>query len=385
MPRSLGNVPAPLEKPPHWGHSAALFVCFAGKKSSPNPPLPAAFPDGGSSSEKSQCVDCQKIHAMAFAHLSWEALCVAKDERTPEILKGLTEARQCLAGTSTFTKTNVESTKSWGVELSRDYFGLSERELLKALKLTRLPAPLAKKIPQIMVESEADPTKMETVYLVQNPESPHRRVKLSQWLGVGASSIAMSPSSHLWQGQEAIAFRSVREALVSPTLAKAFERGSVMSLAALQGRAEKKNGKRARASSGADDGHDDDDPGSDDDEDAPAPDDDVGYDSSIQFITPKSDEKTHRRVDQPAAEVANAAQAAPSCLPAAPMGCQSLFVLHAPPPPVSEGRLRRSRSAQNLVPGGLDAPLENKDADSSGLDESSTGEGTEGATHASVS
>eukprot|EP00971_Amphidinium_carterae_P094936 1878449-Amphidinium_carterae.1 len=160
-------------------------------------------PAGGGTKQAqgNQCHECFELWEQGFKHLKWEDLIKqSKDDQHLSTL--LNKARSVKAGHATKEgpPQQVLETKAVYLEVERSVVIMSEREIRKQAKVSRIPRASLKCLPSVNILADDGKTS-ECVYLFHDEAAPYRKAKLKTVCGTVLQNFAMETKDGLYSGQ----------------------------------------------------------------------------------------------------------------------------------------------------------------------------------------
>eukprot|EP00959_Pyramimonas_sp_CCMP1952_P411440 8621756-Pyramimonas_sp.AAC.1 len=146
--------------------------------------------------------DCKNLHNDAFLHMHWSDLCARSGDK--EITDAISKTREGKKDGSKKPKNekDVRSVKNHVLKTERSFLALTDRELRSVSKTKRLTKQQVAALPTMTVPTEADPTKIETVYCFTNPAAPWRTLEVETVASVDSADIHISKDKYFWDGQQ---------------------------------------------------------------------------------------------------------------------------------------------------------------------------------------
>jgi hypothetical protein len=164
-----------------------------------------------------KCEECWELWHEAFKHMPWEELCSknASEPGFPTLLRAARDIKNGVAK-ATFSPSEVSSSSTLEVEVSRSFVVLSEKEMRAASNLTRITKAALKGVPQLTVPAE-DGSGNEVVYCFRNEAMPFRVASVKVRLQESKAQTKMSTEQQYWAGQAAAYFTQAQTQMSSET------------------------------------------------------------------------------------------------------------------------------------------------------------------------
>eukprot|EP00971_Amphidinium_carterae_P167125 3311589-Amphidinium_carterae.4 len=160
-------------------------------------------PAGGGSKQAqgTQCQECYELWQQGFKHLKWFDL-ISQSQHDQQLSSVLNQARSVKAGHSTKEGPSQEvlETKAVYLEVERSVVIMSEKEIRKQAKVSRIPRASLKGIPCMNILADDGKT-YESVYLFRDESAPYRKAKLKTVCGTVLQNFAMETKDGLYCGQ----------------------------------------------------------------------------------------------------------------------------------------------------------------------------------------
>ena len=150
-----------------------------------------------------QCRDCYELWQVAFSNTPWAELSALLLKGKDPVVQAWEAARKVKAGLAekTYVAASVKDEKTYSMEIFRTFLIISEKELRKCAKVSKLTKEQVKGLVEMTIPCEENADKMEKVFIFKDPSAPHRKLKLSMHTGQTLEREHMKPNDHLWAQQ----------------------------------------------------------------------------------------------------------------------------------------------------------------------------------------
>eukprot|EP00971_Amphidinium_carterae_P228981 4542389-Amphidinium_carterae.3 len=156
------------------------------------------------------CHECWCKKEELFPFLAWDDLVAKKNAGEKTILQILND------GVHVGKALPCEKVIGSGgmiLEITKNFVGLTAKDLRREAKVTKIPKKLVKNVPIVKVRSDKDPSVLEDCYIFPNPEKKFREVAIKTYHSVELKKASLKASQLTWadEGEYALSHLSAQQ------------------------------------------------------------------------------------------------------------------------------------------------------------------------------